>query len=272
MNTNMQVENSRPKSTDRVRVIIADEAVDYSVGLSAYLAEVPSVSVVAQVVQISTLLEAASASRPDVVVLDTAMQDCDPTETIRQLTSPEYGIGAQVMVLTSPNAQRPYSVDVDLRNSLAAGATSYLFKKQGYRGLVAAVHHTASDWSVLEPSLLRQLIRQPGFDEGAVTRAVETAARLGTLTSREMDVLSLMGRGLSNTEISEYFGTARATTKNHVSSILRKLGLRDRVQAAIVARDFGIEPSQSSLAGADINLVDTRVGKSDPDPQVSAML
>jgi len=237
---NARIDNSRAQSADQVRVAIADESIDYSDGLSAYLAEAPSISVVAQIVRMPDLIDTARRSAPHVVILDTASEGSNPVETIRRLTDSDAGVGAHVLVLTSPTAKRPYSVEVDARNALTSGATSYVFKRRGYRGLVAAVHHTASDLSVVEPSLMRQLICGPNVDDQATN---EISARLGTLTSRELDILGLLGRGWSNTEISKYFGTARTTTKNQVSSILRKLDLRDRVQAAIVARDLGVEPS-----------------------------
>lgn len=235
------MKNSTDEQRGLVRVLIADESVSYSAGLSAYLATVSSIMVVAQVVRASAIFDAARAARPNLVILDTTMENQDPTETIRRLTNPQHGYNTAVMVLTAREASRPYSTLTDMQNAIAAGATSYLFKEAGHRGLVAAVHQTAANRSVLELDLLRELVEQTVFDGAAVSRAVNTSARLQDLTLRELEVLALVGRGLTNSEISEHLDIAHTTVKNHVSAILRKLMLRDRTQAAIVSRDFQIE-------------------------------
>lgn len=224
----------------RVRVLIVDDSVSYSSGLSSYLAADPSIMVVAQVTRLSAVFKATVASRPNLVILDTAM-DSDLSEVIRRLTDPDIGYNTNVMVLTSSDAHRPYSAQIDMQNAIAAGASSYLFKEPGYRGLIAAIQLATADHAVVEMSLLRELVDDSRFDGSIARRAASTGDQLKTLTLRELDVLVLIGRGLSNNEISEYLEIAHTTVKNHVSAILRKLTLRDRTQAAIVARDFALE-------------------------------
>lgn len=223
-----------------VRILIADEAVSFSAGLSAYLAEVSSVMVVAQVTRVSALFDAVAAAKPNLVIFDTSIDADDPTKVIRKLTDPVNGYGLAVMVLTSSEASRPYSTVVDMQHALAAGALSYLFKENGVLGLVAACHQTVSKRSVVEPQLLQELVRRSQVDSEVVSKAVSIRGRLSGLTGREVEVLMLIGRGLPNAEIAVQLDISHATVKNHVSSILHKLQLRDRVQASIIARDFEV--------------------------------
>src|SRR5262249_20442789 len=169
----------------------------------------------------------------DVVLMDVRMPGMDGLEATRQLTAAatERGSGPRVVMLTT------FDLDDYVYEALRAGASGFLLKDSPRADLVAAVRAAAAGDALLAPSVTRRLIeafarRPPG--------TTPSPARLDALTARERDVLLLIARGRSNAEIAAALFLSEATVKTHVGNLLAKLGLRDRVQAVILAYETGM--------------------------------
>lgn len=224
-----------------IRVLIVDQSAESSTWLSRHLSSSQAISVVAQVNSPHDLLAVVARSQPDVIVMDPAMTDFDAEKEVRLVRERYPRI--TVLIVTSGIAARSQSVTQEFRSLIAAGATGYLLKEKGTGGWIDAVHQAAAGWSVVDPDLLRMIANRPpnrgSFDRGLSQRVV-----LDQLTPRELDVLALLGRGMTNAQLCRYFGSALPTIKKHVSSVLAKLGVENRAQAALIARDFDLQPIQ----------------------------
>ena len=210
------------------RVLVADDEALMRAGLAAVLSSDPSVEVVAEA---STGREAIALARrrlPDVILMDVRMPDLDGIAATRELSATLPS--ARVLILTT------FEEDDYIFGGLRAGASGFLLKRTRPEELIAAVHTIAAGESLLSPSVTRRVIdrmaEQP--DAGIAT------AELDELTPRELDVLELLTRGLSNAEIADALVVESSTVKTHVKRILMKLGLRDRVQAVIYAYEHGV--------------------------------
>ncbi|MBX9391080.1 response regulator [Streptomonospora halotolerans] len=205
-----------------IRVVIADDQVAVRTGLSLILDGAPDIDVVAEAGDGNEAVALARDLRPDVLVMDIRMPRKDGITATRELA----GV-TDVLIMTT------FDLDEYVFGALHAGAAGFLLKSADSDALLQAVRTVARGEGMISPWVTRRLIRS--FAERAPAR--QEAHRLDSLTRREREVLRCIGEGLSNYEISERLEMADATAKTHVSRILSKLGLRSRVQAAILAQE-----------------------------------
>ena len=212
-----------------VRVLLVDDDDLMRAGLTAVLSSDETIDVVGEAPDGRAAVERAIELRPDVVLMDVRMPGLDGIAATRELLAVSPDI--KVVVLTT------FEQDDYIFGALTAGASGFLLKRTRPEELIAAIHTVAAGDSLLSPSVTRTVIQrvagQPAPDLGA-------EARLDGLTARERDVLELIARGLSNGEIAATLVIEESTVKTHVRHILRKLRLRDRVQAVIFAYDRGL--------------------------------
>ena len=214
-------------SRDVVRVVIADDHELVRTGFAMILSAEDDVDVVDEAVDGADAVATVVASRPDVVLMDVQMPRLDGIEATRRIVAQVPG--CRVLILTT------FDDDEYLFAALQAGASGFLLKNCPPADLVAAIRVVAQGHSLLAPEVTQRVIaRSTERDRGPVP------AGLDELTDRERDVLVAMGRGLSNGEIAADLFVSEATVKSHVSRVLAKLGVRDRVQAVIVAHESGL--------------------------------
>ncbi|MGW5488056.1 response regulator [Streptosporangium sandarakinum] len=207
-----------------IRVLVADDHAAVRAGIVLILDGHGDIEVVGQAADGERAVAMARELRPDVVLMDVRMPKLDGVSATRELS----GV-ADVLILTT------FDIDEYVFGALRAGAAGFLLKNTDADALVDAVRVVARGDGLISPAVTRRLI-------SAFATAVPEREPydLGSLTPRERQVLTCIGRGLSNAEISAELDMAEATTKTHVSRLLSKLGLRSRVQAAILAR--GLPP------------------------------
>ena len=212
-----------------IRVLVVDDQELVRSGFCVILAGAGGVAVVGEAANGEAAVSASAAHRPDVVLMDIRMPGMDGLEATRLITR---GPAApKVVMLTT------FDLDEYVYEALRAGASGFLLKDSPRADLIAAVRAAAAGHALLAPSVTRRLI------EVFVRRPPEIApspARLASLTAREREVLVLLARGGSNAEIAVTLFVSEATVKTHVGNLLAKLGLRDRVQAVILAYETGI--------------------------------
>ncbi len=211
-----------------LRVVVADDQALVRAGFRMIL-EAYGIDVVAEAGTGVEAVEAARRHRPDVVLMDIRMPEMDGLEATRRVTSGDFP--ARVLVLTT------FDLDEYVYDALQAGASGFLLKDLGREELVHAVRVVAAGEALLAPSVTRRLIEEFARQRPAPR---PTPAQLESLTARERDVLELVARGLSNAEIAQELVVGEATVKSHVAHLLMKLGLRDRIQAVILAYEVGL--------------------------------
>ncbi|ROO86869.1 LuxR family two component transcriptional regulator [Actinocorallia herbida] len=213
---------------DMIRVVIADDQVMIRDGLATLLDSDPGIAVVAQAGDGQEAVELASELAPDVVVMDIRMPRMDGLAATAQIASET---GPRVLILTT------FDLDEYVYEALGAGASGFLLKDAPAHDLIHAVKVVASGDALLAPSVTRRLIQD--FARRRRHERPRTGAA-DALTPRELDVLRLIARGLSNAEIAGELFLAEQTIKTHVGHVLTKLNLRDRTQAVVFAYENGI--------------------------------
>ena len=222
-----------------VSVLVVDDQAMIRAGFGALLAAQPDIEVVGEAANGQESVELSHRLRPDVVLMDVRMPVLDGLEATRQLMNPPRGVEhrPRVLMLTT------FDIDDYVYAALAAGASGFLLKDAPPADLIAAVRIVAAGDALLAPSVTRRLIE--GFVRSRPP-VLQDATRLNGLTPRETEVLGLVARGRSNSEIAGDLFLAEQTVKTHVSRILDKLSLRDRAQAVVFAYESGlITPGQA---------------------------
>jgi DNA-binding NarL/FixJ family response regulator len=223
--------DAAPDAADEISVLIADDQALVRAGFRAILEAQEGITVTGEAVDGRDAIYLARIRRPRVVLMDIQMPDIDGVEATRQiLEAAGDDESIAVLMLTT------FDISEYIYESLRAGASGFLLKDVPPEQLVAAVRVVASGDALLAPAITRRLIEQ--FVRSSVP-ADRTGAVEG-LTPREVDVLTLIARGLSNGEIAEELVLSQATVKTHVKHLLRKLDVRDRVQAVVLAYEAGL--------------------------------
>jgi len=217
-----------------IRVLLADDQSLVRAGFRMILKAEPDFEVVGEAADGREAVALADRLAPDVVLMDIRMPALDGIEATRSITRREQA--PRVLVLTT------FDLDEYVYEALRAGASAFLLKDAPEHQLLAAIRVVADGGSLFAPSVTRRLIESfAGRKRAAATPALEE------LTARELEVLRLIARGLSNAEIAANLVVSEHTTKTHVASILQKLDLRNRVQAVVLAYESGlIHPGEAS--------------------------
>jgi len=218
-------------SPDPIRVVVVDDQELVRTGFSMILDVEDDIEVVGSASDGAEALDRCAALRPDVVLMDVRMPHVDGIEATRRLRSS--GLDARVLVLTT------FDLDEYVLEAVRAGASGFLLKDAPPEDLVHAVRVVASGDALLAPSATRRVIERFAQVAGPGAVAVHDV-RIDRLTEREREVLVLMARGLSNVEIADELVLGEATVKTHVGRVLMKLGVRDRVQAVVLAYELGV--------------------------------
>ncbi|MDA8435569.1 MAG: response regulator transcription factor [Actinomycetales bacterium] len=207
-------------------VVVADDQAMVRAGFLRLLEAEPSIEVVGEAADGVAAVELVARLRPEVALLDIRMPRMDGIQATRAITAAG---PTRVVILTT------FDLDEYVYDALRAGASGFLLKDAPPEQMVAAIAAAAAGDALISPAVTRRLLEEfvrrprPGDDPA-----------LGALTARELDVLSRLGRGLSNAEIAAEVFLGEATVKTHVSNVLAKLGLRDRTQAVVYAYETGL--------------------------------
>jgi DNA-binding NarL/FixJ family response regulator len=212
-----------------IRVLLADDQALVRSGFQMILASQPDIEVVGEAEDGRRAIDLTNRLVPDVILMDVRMPVLDGLEATRRLV--ELGTSARILILTT------FDLDEYVYAAIRAGASGFLLKDVRPSQLVDAIRVVADGEALLAPAVTKRLLERFA---ATLPTPEERAPALATLTDRERDVLELVASGLSNSEIAERLFLGETTVKTHVSSLLRKLGLRDRVQAVVLAYEAGL--------------------------------
>jgi len=213
-----------------IRVLIVDDQALFREGLRTLLSLQPQLEVIGEAAHGQEALVLAREHRPDVVLMDLRMPVCGGVEATRRIRAavPE----CRIIVLTT------FEDDDDVFEALRAGAAGYLLKDVGTEKLLEAIHAAAKGESFLQPSIAAKVVAE--FNRLSQPRGIADAKLAESLSQRECEVLRQLAAGRSNKEIAVALQLAEGTVKNHMTNVLGKLGVLDRTQAALKARELGI--------------------------------
>ncbi len=213
-----------------IRVVVADDQQLIRAGFKMILSSEPDIEVVGEANTGSEAVAMTAELRPDLVLMDIRMPDMDGIEATRRILSEGHEPPPSVLILTT------FDLDEYVYEALRAGASGFLLKDVPAPQLAAGIRTVGQGDALLAPSITRRLIA-----EFAATRNPRTAPpSLDDLTPRELEVFRLLATGMSNSEIATELFVSETTIKTHVTRILLKLGVRDRVQAVVVAYETGL--------------------------------
>jgi DNA-binding NarL/FixJ family response regulator len=214
-----------------VRVAIADDQALVRSGFSVIVASAPDMEVVAEVGDGAAAVEVARETSPDVVLMDIRMPVMDGLEATRLITSDPHTAASRVVILTT------FDLDEYVYEALRAGASGFLLKDTLPDDLLTAVRVVAAGDALIAPAITRRLIEEfahrPGPSEAS-------RKPVSGLTERELEVLGMVAKGLSNAELARELFMSPATAKTHVSRLLTKLQARDRAQLVMIAYETGV--------------------------------
>ena len=212
-----------------IRVLLADDQAMVRAGFRMILGSEPDIEVVGEAANGEQALAATRRLAPDVVLMDIQMPGGDGLRATRRITE-SHELTSRVVILTT------FERDEYVFEAIQSGASGFLLKNAPPEELINAVRVVAAGDALLAPSVTRRIIEQ--FARRPV--APDVRARLESLTQREREVLVMLARGNSNAELAAELFVTEGTIKTHVSSLLAKLGLRDRVQAVVLAYESGL--------------------------------
>jgi DNA-binding NarL/FixJ family response regulator len=214
-----------------LRVAVCDDQTLVRAGFRLLIDTTPGLSVVGEAGTGTAAVELIGRERPDVALMDIQMPEMDGIEATRRLLGAPEPVPVRVLILTT------FDLDRYVFAALRAGASGFLLKDTPPNDLLAAIRVIADGEALLSPQVTRRLVAE--FAKRPAV-AVEAAHRLDSVTEREREVLVLVARGLSNTEIAAELHLSIATAKSHVGRLLAKLGARDRAQLVIAAYEAGL--------------------------------
>jgi DNA-binding NarL/FixJ family response regulator len=223
-----------------IRVLIADDQQLVRAGFTMILDAEGDIEVVGEASDGKEAVSEVRRLRPDVVLMDIRMPEQDGIEATRQLQAGHGEEAPRILILTT------FDLDEYVYDALRAGASGFLLKDTPPEQLVEAIRIVAAGEALLSPSVTKRVIEE----FVAQKRPAQPKPRgLDDLTAREREVMTLVARGLSNAEIARELWVSETTVKTHVARMLMKLGLRDRVQAVVLAYEHGVvEPGQNAVA------------------------
>jgi DNA-binding NarL/FixJ family response regulator len=215
-----------------IRVLVADDQSMVRAGFRLLLSGEDGIEVVAEAENGLEAVDKAARFQPSIVLMDIRMPELDGLEATRRILAADPG--ARILILTT------FDLDEYIYEALRAGASGFVLKDDPPEQLIAAIRTVAAGDALLSPAVTRRVIQQ--FTR--IPRAAQPSG-LEQLTGRERDVLRLVAQGLSNAEIGEQLYIGETTVKTHVTHMLQKLQLRDRVQAVVLAYQTGLlEPEE----------------------------
>ena len=229
-----------------IRVLLVDDQALVRAGFRMILDAEDDIEVVGEASDGEQAVSSAARFNPDVILMDVRMPNMDGIEATRKIVSAD-GAGAAGSEDTDPALDRPrvlmlttFELDEYVYESLRAGASGFLLKDVPADQLVAGIRVVAEGDALLAPSVTKRLISDFSAARAAKAAEENPPAGLDELTTREMEVFKLIARGMSNHEIAQELVVSETTVKTHVARILMKLGLRDRVQAVVLAYESGL--------------------------------